>query len=124
MSGVSEAVQGFHSKRTENPKTVLAFYATILGLALTADTALVGVLASTGESTWLIPWLILFAGTLSIGLLAAVFFVALRDPSKLMLGQVTGEQYVEIQKLTLTTQTADIQEVAQVTLNRIEGAKQ
>lgn len=125
VSGIGEALRGVHSRRTENPKTILAFYATVLGLTLAAVVGLAGVLASTGTAIWLIPWLVLFGATLVVAALSAVFVVALRDPSKLMLGQVTGNEYVEIQRLTLRTASdQDLTQVGQETQRRIEATGQ
>jgi hypothetical protein len=98
---VNEAIRRVSQSRSQNPKTILAFYATVLGLTLTADVAVVAVLASTDVLTGLIPWLLGFAGLMSLALMVAVFVIALKDPSKLMLGQVSGTEYVEIQRLSV-----------------------
>lgn len=97
MSLIDGVTQGIRHRRNESPRTVLAFAATVLGLALAGDVGAVGVLAGTGVSTYLIPWLLGFAALLVVALLVTVFLIALRDPSKLMLGQVTGTEYVKIQ---------------------------
>jgi hypothetical protein len=86
---------------TENPRTVLGFFATVLGLILAADIAAVATLAYADVKTGLIPWLLGFAGVVFVALVGAVLVIALVDPSKLMLGRVTGSEYAEIQRLTL-----------------------
>jgi hypothetical protein len=91
---------------------VLGFYATVLGLMLTAAVAAVGVLAATDTSTNLIPWLLGFAGAVVVLLLLGVFIVTLVDPSHLMLGQISGSEYVEIQRATLGDSTRGEHQVA------------
>jgi uncharacterized membrane protein YidH (DUF202 family) len=53
-------------RQTQNPRTVLAFYATVLGLILAAVVGLVLVLAATGIDTGLIPAAVVFAGAVSL----------------------------------------------------------
>jgi hypothetical protein len=88
-------------RKTINPKTVLGFYATVLGLVLATTVGLVGVLAVNNVATYLIPWLLGFSGFVFVALIAGVFIVSLKDPSKLMLTQVTGMEYAQIQTLIL-----------------------
>jgi hypothetical protein len=42
---------------------------------------------------------------------AAVFFVMLRNPSKLMLGEVTGEEFRHLQRVTLVDSLSGEREV-------------
>jgi len=98
LSDVTKAVQ---RRRTENPRTVLAFFGTVLGLVLTADVAATAVLAHASVYLWLIPWLLGFAALVFVLLVSGIFVVTLIDPSKLMLGHVTGTEYAEIQRVTL-----------------------
>jgi hypothetical protein len=102
---IKEAVRAVRSRQTINPRTVLGFYATVLGLLLAAVVSAVGVLAATDTSTNLIPWLLGFAGSVVFLLLVGVFIVTLVDPSHLMLGQITGSEYVEIRRATLGDST-------------------
>lgn len=94
---MTQAVRG---RQTINPRTVLGFYATVLGLMLTGTVAAVGVLASTKTYTTLIPWLLGFAGIMLFLLLSGVFIITLINPSHLMLGQITGTEFAEIQRTT------------------------
>jgi hypothetical protein len=98
---VFDASKVVQRRHTENPRTVLAFYATVLGLALATIVALVGTLATTEVYTEAIPYLLGFGALLLVLLLGGVFAVTLADPSKLMLGQVTGMEYAEIQRVQL-----------------------
>ena len=94
---VGQITNAFRSRQTINPKTVLGFYATVLGLLLTATVGAVGILAQTGTRTDLIPWLLTFGAVFLVLLILGVFVVTLIDPSKLMLTQVTGSEYAAIQ---------------------------
>lgn len=98
---ITELTNAIRSRQVSNPRTVLGFYAGVLGLLLTAAVAAVGVLASTKEDTSLIPWLLGFAGLVVLLLLIGVFIVTLIDPSKLMLGQITGTEYANIHRVVL-----------------------
>ena len=87
-----------HAKRTVNPKTVLAFYATVLGILLGATVTAVAILAKAHVREDLIPWLLGFAAIMVLALVMGVFIVTIIDPSKLMLTQVTGTEYAAIQR--------------------------
>lgn len=93
----TQLINAVRSRQTINPKTVLGFYATILGIMLTATIVIVSVLAKTGKQLNLIPWLLAFSGMVFVLLVAGVFIITLVDPSKLMLTQVTGTEYAAIQ---------------------------
>ena len=95
---VTQAIQG---RQTVNPRTVLGFYATIVALLLTASVGASAVLASTKTATWLIPWVLVFIGILIVALIIGVFVINYRDPSKLMLGQITGSEYAVINSAIL-----------------------
>lgn len=97
----TQVTQAVRRKQTLNPKTVLGFYATILGLLFAGVVGIVSVLAATDTSTFLIPWLLGFAGTFLLLLMLGVFIVSLRDPSRLLLTQVSGTEYVAIQTQTV-----------------------
>jgi len=94
----SALVNAVTHRKTLNPKTVLGFYATILGILFAGVVSVVGVLAASNVMVHLIPWLLVFSGATLLGLLVAVFILTLRDPSKLMLTQVTGTEYAVIQQ--------------------------
>jgi hypothetical protein len=98
---IAELTQAVRGRQTVNPRTVLGFLATVLGLVLTASIAGVWILASTSVGTYLIPWLLIFCAILAVLLIGGVFAVTLIDPSRLMLGQVTGTEYAEIQRAVL-----------------------
>src|ERR1700678_2325646 len=98
---IAELSNAIRSRQISNPKTVLGFYATVLAILLSGDVGAIAVLATTRVSTFLIPWLLGFAGLNVFMLLAGVFIITLIDPSKLMLGQITGTEYAQIHRVML-----------------------
>lgn len=80
---------------------MLAFYATVLGLTLAATVGVVTALAWSRTATSAIPFVLCFGGLAFLLVLGSVLYINLRDPSRLMLGRVTGSEYAEIQHLRL-----------------------
>lgn len=95
---MGEITQSFWAKRSLNPKTVLGFYATVLGIGLAACTSLTTVLAITRAADWLIPWVIAFGGGFLVLLVTGVFIINVIDTTKLMLSPVSGTEYAAIHK--------------------------
>ena len=98
---MTELTRAVATRQTINPKTVLGFYATILGLVLAACSALVAALTISKVSVWLVPWILGFTGLLTVLLITAVLVINVKAPAKLMLGQVSGEEYALITQVTL-----------------------
>lgn len=96
-----ELMRAMRSNRTENPKTVLAFFATVLGIVLAAVVVAVGLLVRANGPEGTVVGVLIFGGVIATLLITAVFVLTVLDPSKLMLGQVTGTEYAEIQRVTL-----------------------
>ncbi|MBI2242767.1 MAG: hypothetical protein HYU55_02010 [Nocardioides sp.] len=101
MSLPSDAWRGIQTRRTENPRTILAFYATVIGLLLAAGLGTASAILISDSATYLLPWVLGFCGLMFVMIVGGVFLVSLNDPSKLQLGQVTGEEYAEIQRVAL-----------------------
>ena len=79
-----------------NPKTVLGFYGTALGIVDFACVAASVGLGETRTDTWLIPLILGFAALFTVALIVAVFIVNLRDPSRLMLGEVRAAEFIQL----------------------------
>jgi hypothetical protein len=94
-------ITSVQSRRIASPKTVLGFYAGVLAIVDSAALIATGVLSQTHTMTWLIPWILGFAAVVFVLLVGGVFAVNLLDPAKLMLGQISGSEYVAIQSLHL-----------------------
>ncbi|MEE6273333.1 hypothetical protein V2J56_08230 [Georgenia sp. MJ206] len=120
-----QIVAAVGSKQTSNPKTVLAFYATVLGIVLAGTISAVGVLAWTDTATELIPWVLLVGWSTALAIVAGVYRLNSKDPSRLMLGQITGTEYAAIHSTTLGDSTRGEREAivgAGVPLQALEGA--
>lgn len=98
---IAQATRAVGERQTINPKNVLGFYATILGILFAGSIGLVGVLAATGQSTYLIPAVLAFTALTAVGVIVAVLVINVRRPANLMLSQVSGTEYVEIYRSTL-----------------------
>ncbi len=102
MRSLQSATRSVRQSQRESPRTVLAFFATTLGLLLAFIGGTVAVLARYKTHTEAIPFLLIFGGLAFLMLVVGVFYIIMfRDPSSLMLGQVTGSEYVEIQRVQL-----------------------
>lgn len=85
----------------KKPKTVLGFFAIVLAILGTTGSAIVGLLSRTEPLHSAVPWVLAFLGFVFLGTLVGVFVTAWRDPTILMLGQVSGEDYLANRRLTL-----------------------
>jgi len=93
----TEINRALFSKKKSEPKSVLGFYAIVIGILFAGSVAASSALAWSDTDTWLIPWILGFSALFLIVLVVGVFFVMLRDPSKLMLTHVTGDEFLAIQ---------------------------
>lgn len=98
---MSEYSQSGLPQKKLAPKTALGFYAVILGLTLTACTSIIGALAATGTDIWMIPYIVLFACIFLLAISIGVFVVTLKNPSKMLLTEVSGRDYMDIQRWML-----------------------
>ena len=87
--------------RWKSPKTVLGFFAIILGILWTATAGILKVLLGSTDPAvlMLVPQLLYFSCVLTTGVVAAVGVITWFDPTKLQLGQMSGEAYVDYTKL-------------------------
>src|SRR5688572_24618872 len=86
------------TKHTRQPRTILSFCAAIIGLVLAAAVAIVLALAANDASTYLIPVVLIVAAVIVVAIILGVLLMAVKDPSKLMLGQVTGDEFIRVQQ--------------------------
>lgn len=98
---LSELSSAISSRTKTNPRTVLAFVGTVLVAVAVAAVTTIGILARAAELRWLVPWVLVSLLVLVAGVLIAVLRIAWTDPSRLMLGQVTGTEYAEIRRVQL-----------------------
>lgn len=84
--------------RTQNPKTVLGFFATVMAIVLAGCTSLCLILGSNPGTVFCVPWVLGLSGAIILGLLVTVIVVMIANPAKLMLTGVSGTEFVEIQR--------------------------
>jgi hypothetical protein len=95
---LSEFIETIKASRTQSPKTILAFFAIVIGLAFAGVTSLSAVLASSPQLIWMVPYVVGFALAVIVGLLVVTVSAMFLDPSKLMLTGISGNEYVAIQR--------------------------
>jgi hypothetical protein len=90
-------LRGTRSGVYTSPRTVLGFYAGVLGLLEVGVVAVSIVLASQSSLHYLFPYVLGFGALVFITLVAIVVLINVRDPTKLQLGQVSGREFIEYQ---------------------------
>lgn len=83
------------------PKTILGFFAIVLAILGTTCSIIIGVMSHSKELHIFIPWILGFLAIIFVATLVGVFITAWKDPTILMLGQVTGQDYITNRRLTL-----------------------
>lgn len=86
-------------KSREAPKTIVGFLVAIYGILMTASAAVAIGLATSNKSE-LVIYILIFAALATVALGVAVVVITWKDPSRLMLGQVTGREYAAIRYIT------------------------
>jgi hypothetical protein len=110
-----EFTRAVAQRQTINPRTVLGFYATIILILLTASISMVTVLATTKTATEFIPWIISFTALGVLAIIGGVFYINIRRPANLMLGQITGTEYAEIHKQVILGNSSNGERLATTT---------
>jgi hypothetical protein len=96
-----EATRGIASGEYSRPKTVLGFFGVLAGLFISAGVTMI--VADLIHGRGINPYVtgaLIFLGVLTAFVVIGVYIVMIKDPSKLMLGTITGKEYSEIQQLT------------------------
>ena len=102
---IRETTDAIATANYRSPKTVLGFFAIIAGILMSGAVFAVGILARVPQLHPLITPVLVFTAVIIVILLAGVFITAWKDPTILMLGQVTGDIYIQNRKLTLGDST-------------------
>jgi hypothetical protein len=101
MPPVHQFTRAIRSGEYKSPKTVLGFFAGMIGIAATVLISAVWLLERTPSLRYLIPIALALFLMVFLFVLIIVVVITMKDPSKLMLGQISGRDYAEIQKVTL-----------------------
>ncbi|MCH4813426.1 hypothetical protein [Vreelandella neptunia] len=96
-----EASHTIRNASYKSPKTILGFFAIVVGILIAGTSAVIGLLSRVESLHTYIPWILLFAAFVVVTVLVGVFVTAWKDPTVLMLGQISGHDYIENKKLTL-----------------------
>jgi hypothetical protein len=104
--GASEGVEAITSASYRTPKTVLGFFAIIVGLVIAGASTVIAVFSRQTDLYALIVPVLVFVGFVVLAVLGGIFVTAWKDPTILMLGQVTGDIYIQNRRLTLGDSTA------------------
>jgi hypothetical protein len=97
----SELTRQIAQRSTTSPRNVLGFYASVLGIILAGAVGLVTTLATTSTYVACIPWVLGFSGFLIILTIISVLYINIKHPANLMLGQISGSEYAEINRVTI-----------------------
>ena len=81
------------------PKTILGFLGAVYLLGVTFALGVSVALASSGELLWLIPVILFVVVACTAALIWAVLRLAQKDPTPLVLGQMSGGDYLAHQRL-------------------------
>jgi hypothetical protein len=103
---MQEATEAITGASVKSPKTILGFFAIVFGLLCSVAAVLVWTFARTPALHGLIVPVVIFVGSVVLMLLIGVFITAWIDPTILMLGQVSGEIYIQNRKLKLGDSTS------------------
>lgn len=96
-----EATRAVATADYRTPKTILGFFALVVAVLSSSTVVVIGILAGTPALHGLIiPVLLLLTG-IAISAIGGVIATAWKDPTILMLGQVSGEVYIANRRLTL-----------------------
>jgi len=92
---VKQAVEAVTNRESAAPRTILGFLLGMYTVLLTGAVGSVIALAST-DSSGAIPYVLGFIGVLTVALIIAILAITWKDPTRLMLGQITGREYAAI----------------------------
>ena len=96
-----EATRAVTAANYRAPKTILGFFALVVAILSSSTVVVIGILARVPALHGLIiPVLLLLAGIAGAAI-GGVIATAWKDPTILMLGQVSGKIYIANRKLTL-----------------------
>ena len=93
-----EQVQSMFSRKRDSPKNILGFFGTLLAIWVVGSCTAIIALAKSRTETRMIPWIWGFAALFLLIMYISVFVVMLKNTSKLMLGNVTGSEFIAIQR--------------------------
>ena len=97
MSFVKQAVEAVTNRESAAPRTILGFLLGMYTVLLTGAVGTVVALASA-DSSGAIPYVLGFVAAITVALGVAILVITWKDPTRLMLGQITGREYAAIRR--------------------------
>lgn len=83
------------------PKTILGFFAILLAILASGGVCAIGVIIKVPALLGFVAPILIFLAVVFVVTLLGVFITAWKDPTILMLGQVSGEVYLEVHRQQL-----------------------
>jgi hypothetical protein len=83
------------------PKTILGFFALVVAILSSSTVVVIGIIARVPALHGLIIPVLLLLAAIAAAAIGGVIATAWKDPTILMLGQVSGEIYIANRRLTL-----------------------
>lgn len=102
----SEVNQVLRTGEHSSPKTVLGFFGVVLLIVVGGSTGLILALSSSEKTVDYVPYVLGFSALVVVALLTTVVTAMVKDPTRLMLGQITGREYIDHRRLTLGDSTS------------------
>lgn len=96
---VPNGLHGRLSGLFRSPKTILGFFAILIGILGLSIFGLTKIFAQVDSLRIYIPWLLRFGAGAFIFVSLAILITAWINPEKLMLGEVRGEVYLQMLRL-------------------------
>jgi hypothetical protein len=101
-----QLLQGVRRGQYVYPRTVLAFLGTVLGIVAFASVLAIGWLVTEDSLHYLVPIILIFVAALVLVVLGGVFYVMWKDPSKLQVSEMSGDEFIRFQQLTTGDSTS------------------
>jgi hypothetical protein len=98
---VQEVMRAIRSGERSAPKTVLGFLVIMTSILGSASTFAFWFFSGETALHYMVPIVFVVFIILFVTIVGAVLLICWKDPSKLMLGQITGREFALIQQLTL-----------------------
>jgi hypothetical protein len=89
------AVESIRSRETAAPRSIVGFLLALYSVLMVGAVATVVGLVSSSQSG-LVVYVLGFIGLITVALCVAVLVITWKDPSRLMLGEVSGREYAAL----------------------------
>jgi hypothetical protein len=98
---LQQAIQAVGGATSGTPRTILGFLWGVLLLLLSSGVAVIGFAVGHEKLYYLIPSVVIGGVAFAAMEVVAVLVIAVFDPTKLMLSQISGEEYIKHRQVIL-----------------------